>query len=286
MKNYKLLLLEDDEFDVFIIKKTLQKAEFTFDITTVSTEIDFTKSLQENNYNAILSDNSLPQFNATEALKIVKNKGLSIPFILITGTVSEEFAVEIMKAGAADYILKDRLQRLPNAIVNAINKQNLETEYHRKLNDIIKNEAIMKEAERLARFGSWEVDVVTETHYWSDEHYRILGYEVGEVSPSFDNFLNRVHPEDQYYVKKTIDDLFETRSYQKYFCRIIAKDGSLVNHIECEIFITENNNGEIVRFNGFTRDISDRKYAELQTIESEKKYRYLFENNPHLRNKK
>ena len=275
-----LLLLEDDEFDIFLIKKILEKAGLKFDITIVSAEDDFTHALQDNTYHAILSDNSLPQFNATKALKIVKGKEISIPFILITGTVSEEFAVEIMKDGAWDYVLKDRLQRLPNAILNAINKHQLETEYQRKLNDIIKNEALMKEAERLARFGSWEVDLITEVHRWSDENYRILGYEVGEVTPSFDNFLNRVHPEDLSHVQKTIDHLFENLSYQKYFCRVITKNNAQLKHIECEIFITQAQNGEIVRFNGFTRDISDRRLAEMQIIESEKKYQHLFENNP------
>ncbi len=280
MKKLNLLLLEDDEFDIFLIKKILEKAGLNFDITIVSAEDDFTQALQDNTYHAILSDNSLPQFNATNALKIVKSKEINIPFILITGTVSEEFAVEIMKDGAWDYILKDRLQRLPNALLNAINKHELETEYQRKLNDIIKNEALMKEAERLARFGSWEVDLITEVHRWSDENYRILGYEVGEVTPSFDNFLNRVHPEDLYHVQKTIDDLFEHLSYQRYFCRVITKNNAQLKHIECEIFITQGQNGEIVRFNGFTRDISDRRLAEMQIIESEKKYKHLFENNP------
>ena len=280
MEKLNLLLLEDDEFDIFLIKKILEKAKLKFEITTVSTEEDFTQALQNNIYHAILSDNSLPQFNATNALKIVKNKEINIPFILVTGTVSEEFAVEIMKDGAWDYVLKDRLQRLPNAVLNAINKHKLETEYQRKLNDIIKNEALMKEAERLARFGSWEVDLITEAHRWSDENYRILGYEVGEVTPSFDNFLNRVHPEDLHHVQKTIDDLFEQLSYQKYFCRVITKDNAQLKHIECEIFITQEQNGEIVRFNGFTRDISDRRLAEMQIIESEKKYQHLFENNP------
>ena len=76
----------------------------------------------------ILSDNALPQFNATEALQLVKEQLPHIPFILVTGTASEEFAAGIIKKGADDYILKDRLARLPAAIDAALKHRRIETE--------------------------------------------------------------------------------------------------------------------------------------------------------------
>ena len=280
MDKIKILLLEDDEFDIYLIKKTLEKAGLEVDLTNVSTEAGFSEALFSNAYDAILSDNSLPQFNATKALEIIKAKKINLPFILVTGTVSEEFAVQIMRDGAWDYILKDRLQRLPNALLNAIDKHQLETEYQKNLRDIIESEALMKEAERLAHFGSWEVDLVTGRHYWSDENFRMLGYRVGDVSPSFDNFISRIHHEDQYYVQNTIDDALKDQKNQKYYCRVNHKKGVLPRHVEGEIFITKNEYGKLIRINGFTRDISERRNAEIQIHESEKKYQHLFENNP------
>jgi signal transduction histidine kinase len=80
------------------------------------------KALEEFSPSIVLSDHSLPSFNSIEALKILRETGSIIPFILVTGTMSEEFAVDIMKQGASDYILKSNLQRLPSAIFGAVEK--------------------------------------------------------------------------------------------------------------------------------------------------------------------
>jgi two-component system, NarL family, sensor histidine kinase UhpB len=76
----------------------------------------------------ILSDHSLPAFNSLEALRITREAGIDAPFILVTATVSEEYAVNVMQAGASDYILKDRLERLPNAVQNALDRRRTEDE--------------------------------------------------------------------------------------------------------------------------------------------------------------
>ena len=143
----------------------------------------FIAAVDEHKFDVILADNSLPQFSAKEALKINKERNITTPFILVTGSISEEFAVEMMKDGACDYILKDRLQRLPNAVLSAVHKHRIEQEREKYLNEVIANEALLNEAARLARFGSWEVDVKKNTSRWSDEQYRILGNMPGEIEP-------------------------------------------------------------------------------------------------------
>src|SRR4051794_3863646 len=111
----KILHLEDLPHDAELVERELKKGELAFEKIVVSTKKEFTDALEGFIPDIILSDHSLPAFNSQQALKIVKEKGLKIPFILITANISEEFAVNIMKDGAWDYILKDRLQRLPNA---------------------------------------------------------------------------------------------------------------------------------------------------------------------------
>src|SRR5690606_28256117 len=83
---------------------------------------------RHHHYDVILSDHALPQFNSSEALKICKRVGIQTPFILVIGAVSEEFAVECLRQGANDYILKSNLTRLPTAIVNSIRQSKLEQE--------------------------------------------------------------------------------------------------------------------------------------------------------------
>src|ERR1700722_1197879 len=118
----KILHLEDVPTDAMLVRYQLEKAKLKFEKLDVDTREDYEAGLREYKPDIILSDHSLPAFNSTEALAILKASGLHVPFILITSTISEEFAVNIMQQGAADYILKDRLQRLPNAIRNVIEK--------------------------------------------------------------------------------------------------------------------------------------------------------------------
>lgn len=124
----KILHLEDMSADAEMVERELKRANIQFDKLLVSNKADFIRSLTEFSPDIILSDHSLPSFNSHEALSIVKEMDIKAPFILVTATVSEEYAVNIIKEGAYDYILKDRLQRLPNAVISAIYHYQLEEE--------------------------------------------------------------------------------------------------------------------------------------------------------------
>lgn len=124
----RILILEDSESDAGLVIRTLKKANFVFDSIRVDAREEFIEALDDYKPHVILSDHSLPQFNSLEAYKIYKEKKLKIPFILITGSVSEEFAVRCLHEGIDDYILKDNLTRLPTALNNAINKKELEAQ--------------------------------------------------------------------------------------------------------------------------------------------------------------
>ncbi|MFZ6009775.1 MAG: sensor histidine kinase [Bacteroidota bacterium] len=119
----RILALEDMHEDVELIERTLKGAGLQFETRRVDSKDGFIKALQEYEADVILSDHSLPQFNSVDALKICQNTGNKIPFILVTGAVSEEFAVNCLKQGADDYVLKSNLARLPNAILNAIRQK-------------------------------------------------------------------------------------------------------------------------------------------------------------------
>jgi signal transduction histidine kinase len=122
----KILLLEDMEEDVELINRTLQKAGLQFETKQVDTREGFIKALNEFKADVILSDHSLPQFNSVEALELCKGHGSQVPFILVTGAVSEEFAVTCLKQGADDYVLKSNLTRLPSAITNSLRQREAE----------------------------------------------------------------------------------------------------------------------------------------------------------------
>src|SRR5882757_9079030 len=100
----KLLLLEDNPDDAALIQKLLRRAEMNFEARVTANAKDFSATLAEGGFDVVLADNSLPQYSSIEALKVVRGKNPFVAFILVTGTVSEEFAVDIIKHGADDYI--------------------------------------------------------------------------------------------------------------------------------------------------------------------------------------
>ena len=118
----KILHLEDLPADAEMVERVLRKANFQFEKKVVVDRPDFIRALHEFHPDIILSDHSLPAFNSLEALRITREEGITAPLILVTATVSEEYAVNVIKEGASDYILKDRLERLPNAVQNALDK--------------------------------------------------------------------------------------------------------------------------------------------------------------------
>lgn len=152
-KPLRILMLEDLQDDVGLIERTLRKEGMNFIAKRVDSQNEFTESLQGFQPDVILSDHALPQFNSLEALKICRKQGANIPFILVTGTVSEEFAVSCLKQGADDYVLKSNMVRLPSAIFNALKQRHHEAKRKKAERTLRKqNEELVKINKELDSF--------------------------------------------------------------------------------------------------------------------------------------
>src|SRR5262245_39567972 len=118
-----ILLLEDVATDALLVQRELTRAGIQFVSCCVDGREGFLAQLSEFRPHIILADYTLPQFSALEALRLLKEGSIDVPLILVTGSHSEEVAVECMREGADDYILKDSLRRLPSAVLNAVRKR-------------------------------------------------------------------------------------------------------------------------------------------------------------------
>lgn len=115
-RQLRLLLVEDSDLDSAHLQLELRRAGFRIEVTRVDTREAFQEALAERTFDVIISDYHLPRFSAPEALDLYRFSGLDIPFIVVSGAIGEETAVELMRAGAHDYLLKHRLTRLAAAI--------------------------------------------------------------------------------------------------------------------------------------------------------------------------
>ncbi len=135
----RTLLLEDHAPDAELMIAALRRFGFDLDWKRVSSGAEFIASVDEN-WDLILADFALPQFDALKALEVLRVRGLHIPFIVVTGAVSEEVAVECIKQGAADYLLKDRLTRLGSAVAQALERKRVYEEAARAHRALEENE--------------------------------------------------------------------------------------------------------------------------------------------------
>ena len=117
---FNVLSLEDSDLDFEIISEQLIKAGYNLNILRAETESEFTSLIQNNTFEIILADYNLPGFDAFEALKISNQHCPDVPFICVSGSIGEITAIELLKEGAVDYVLKDRLERLPFAVKRAL----------------------------------------------------------------------------------------------------------------------------------------------------------------------
>lgn len=124
-------MLEDNAADAELVKHILRKGGFSFSLTRVETEADYNRELEQSPPDLILSDYALPGFDGYSALNIAKMKRSETPFIFVTGTMGEEVAIETLKNGATDYVLKTRLNRLVPATERALREAAERTERRR-----------------------------------------------------------------------------------------------------------------------------------------------------------
>src|SRR5262249_22807469 len=112
----RLLLVEDSINDTFLIVRELQRSGFIVDFERVETAAYLQKALENRNWDVVICDYCLPQFDGAEALALYRDSGLEAPFIMVSGMLSEDYAREVLKAGAHDYVPKDNLPRLGPAV--------------------------------------------------------------------------------------------------------------------------------------------------------------------------
>ncbi len=404
-KPLRVLNVEDSERDEALLKRHLVNSGY--EITAwqrVDRPGDMMTALTSSEWDIILCDYAMPHFDALKALAVLRQTDVDIPFIIISGTVGEQVAVQAMLTGAHDYLSKENLTRLVPAIERelkeASNRRELrEVEVARQISEaryralfdyapdgiiissandyyldanasmcqmlgyehqelvgmhakdiVIRSEArelesefelvkptpdynrewhfkrkdgtvfpadviatimpdgnllalirdsserteaedklresehLLAASQRTTHLGSWVMEL-TESEdgkmhkeRWSDEHYRIFGFEPGEFEITDENFYRCVHPDDRDRLAKNIDDAFEKHKPFDLEHRIIRPDGSeRIVHAMAEV-VVDPVTGKPQKVVGSVQDITDRKIAEETLKASEERYRELVEN--------
>jgi len=265
----RILHLEDDPKDAELVRETLEAEGFTPEIMVVQTKADYLAQL-DRDWEIILADYSLPQFDGVQALELFKERGLDLSFILISGTIGEAAAVAAMKVGASDYVMKNQLERLGPAIERGL-KETVERRERKRAEEALrKSEKQLSDAVEMAHLGHWEYDNVNDMFTFNDHFYKMFrttAEQVGGYAMSSAEYVQRfVHPEDAALVGKEITKSIETTDpnfNRQIEHRMLYGDGT-VGYISVRLFIVKNKQGQTINLYGVNQDITERKQAEEQ----------------------
>jgi PAS domain S-box-containing protein len=170
-----ILILEDNESDADLLRRELKKSGLSFTSQIVQTRIEFEYALQNFLPDLILSDYSLPSFDAGTAFRIKQNKDPNIPFIIVSGVIGDENAVELIKEGVTDYVSKDKLFTLSTKINRALNDTAVRKEKENRTADlIILSENLKIQKRELRRANKMLI--------WEEEKVKIINRELSELN--------------------------------------------------------------------------------------------------------
>lgn len=270
----RVVLVEDNPLDAELIVATLKRAGYALSFERVDLPEDFKRQLRYGNPDLILCDHNLHGWTGSDALKILREIKDDVPFVIVTATLGDEAAVEYIKSGASDYILKHRLDRLP-AVVGQVLREKTHRVEEKKLHDLL-----------VTAKRDWELtfDAVPDPVFLLDHEWRVL--RANEVATKtlgkrFQDLIGQLFYEQ---VQGSVEDsgwhrlasLMEGREQ-----RMDITVSRLNKTFDTYCIPLRDATGQIARFVLTLRDVTDQQRAEAELKASEEQYRLLFESNPH-----
>jgi len=263
----KVLLVEDNPDDAKMVLRELNRSGFDAILERVETEAAFLGSLDDK-VDLVLSDYAMPEFDGMSALELLKKNGLEIPFIIVSGSIGEDIAVEAMRQGAADYLLKDRLARLGPAVHQALEKTRLRKERHQAQADLRTTHTQLRQflEHSPAVLYALKVEGQNVVPCLVNENItELLGFTVAEALHS-EWWMGRLHLEDRDRAIVGIAKTFsQGASHTEY--RLRHKDGSYLWVEDKRRLICDSSN-QPIEVVGIWADITERKNFERTLLET------------------
>ncbi len=280
----RILYIDDYPLDRELVRHALEKEHGGFELIEATSRADFESNLARGGFDLVLSDFNILGFEGLQVLEAVQAKNPDLPVIIVTGTGSEEVAVEAIKRGASDYVIKTpkHIQLLPHLIHDTLDKKRLETEKRRAEEAFKQTHDLLTNLARLVPGVIYQYRLYPDGRsafpYSSPGMNDIYEYSPEEVREDATPVFSRLHPDDYEMVSKAI---FESaRTLEEFYCEfrvILPKQGLRWRWSQAHPERTPDGG---TLWHGIISDITERKEAEDALKESDSLYRKMIENSP------
>jgi len=271
----KILLAEDNVNDVKLLEKEFQKNDLNYELIVVDNEIEYRKSLAACPPDIILSDFSMPVFDGLTALRIRMETTPLIPFIIVTGSINENTAVDCLKAGADDYVIKEHINRICPSIKSALRARDLKIEKEAAQKALIESEYNYRTLMENLPVGVSQIAADGRVLKVNPAFVKIMGY---------DNISRDEYNTPGFLSKFSAWDFYSDPEIRKELIEKLKEKGELKN-LELQIYnlnkkliwvsVTSkgrfDENGNLLWTDGVLEDITERKNSELQLLEAKEK---------------
>lgn len=255
----RVLFVEDSEDHVSLAVDHLRNYGFDPVYERVETAPDLIAALKRKIWDVVISDYSMPKFNGTAALKIFQESRLDIPFICVSGSLGEERAVEMMRAGAHDYIVKDSISRLAPSIARELQAAQARRE-HRRMQKIAAHLAAVVESSDDAIISKTLSGIITS---WNRAAERIYGYTAEEMIGQYASVL--LPPSRKGEFEIMLEKIRRGEHVTRLDSVRVRKDGTPVE-VSVTISPIAGPTGEIIGASSIARDITDSRREEAERL--------------------
>lgn len=254
----RVLIVEDSEDDMLLMLRELRRGGYTLDSVRVETSAQMKAALNQQRWDLVIADYTLPDFSAIEALKLVQAQQQDCPFIIVSGTITEETAVAAMKAGAHDYITKGNLARL----LPAIERELRETAEHKLAEQKIREQAALLD---IASDAIMVRDLEHHIIYWNQGAERLYGWQAAEAIGQKVNELLR---SDTGQVSNMMKTLFDQGEWQGELVKITKMGSEVI--VEARWTLVRHAEGEPKSILSVETDITGKKQLEAQFLRAQR----------------
>jgi PAS domain S-box-containing protein len=202
-RRLRLLMVEDNEDDADLLLRELRRGHFDVTWERVQTATAMRERLERGTWDLIVSDYSMPEFTASRALAVLKESGIDLPFIVLSGTITEENAVEALKAGAHDFISKGKLARLLPAVQRELREGEARKARHEAEQALRESEQRYRNIIETTNEGIWIIDGVSRTTFLNARMASLLGFEADDLLGK--SILDFVHDESRADAEKMLE---------------------------------------------------------------------------------